>query len=172
MNMPPQIAALPVDVRRKLPVPFMNQRPDGTHDFLSIYAPHVIACVRDGLCGICGQKLGFASAFVGGPLSTKNRAYSDPPFHPRCAEYSMTVCPHILISHARRATEVRLARESGKVLTHATAILDKPSSWYISISPTRETQMRADETGLVIIAGRGTRVTAYRYDDSGKLVRA
>jgi hypothetical protein len=149
----------------------MNQRPDGSHDFLSIYGPHVVACVRDKLCGVCGQPLSFASAFVGGPLSTKNRVYSDPPFHPKCAEFSMTVCPHILISHAKRATEARIARESGKVLHHETTTLDKPQQWFISIAPTAETGLRTDETGLVIFAGRPTRVIAYSYDESGKLVR-
>lgn len=172
MTMPPQIAALPVDERRGLPIPFMNQRGDGTHDFLSIYVENVVACVRDKLCGICGQPLKFASAFVGGPLATRNRRYSDPPFHPACAEYSMTVCPHIIISHAKRATETRLERESGPVYTHETATLDKPQEWYIGIAPTAETSLRGDETGIVITSGPHTRRIRYYYDESGKLVRA
>lgn len=172
MEMPPQIALLPVDERRGLPIPFMNQRGDGTHDFLAITASHVVACVRDRLCGICGQALSHGSAFVGGPLSTANRRYSDPPFHPACARFAMTVCPHIIISHARRASEARLERESGKVLVHETSTLDKPEEWFVAIAPTAETTLRADPTGIVITSGPHTRRIRYYYDESGKLVQA
>lgn len=169
-DMPPEIAALPVDARRNLPIPFMNQRADGSHDFLSIYAPHVVACLTDNLCGVCGQPLSYASAFVGGPLSARSRVYTDPPFHPKCAEFSMTVCPHIVIPHAKRATESRMARESGPVVTHESATLDKPQEWVINIAPTVETRYEFRDDGIFIYSGKPTKRITYRYVDD-KLVR-
>ncbi|MEN1648456.1 hypothetical protein AAIH51_33530, partial [Pseudomonas aeruginosa] len=53
--------------------------------------PHL----REGLCGMCGQKLGKAMAFVGGPISIKNRLFADLPMHESCAVYAMQACPFI-----------------------------------------------------------------------------
>src|SRR5688572_15593014 len=108
MEMPESIKRLPVDEKRGLPIPLMNQAPDGTHSFVAINAKTVLRILEERLCGICGEPLSFASAFVSGPLSFQNRAYADPPFHPACAEFAMTVCPHIVIGHAKRATDARL----------------------------------------------------------------
>lgn len=156
---------LPVDDRRKLPIPYMNRRFDGTWDFLSIYAPAVIKCLNEKLCGICGEPLKFASAFVGGPLSFQSRVYSDPPFHPECAKASMRLCPHMLISHAKRATE----RRAGNVITHESATLDKPQEWVIGIAPTSETTFELARDGIYIYPGRFTKRIAYPYGEDGKL---
>lgn len=171
MEMPPQIAALPVDAKRGLPIPLMNQAPDGTHSFVAINGKTILRILQEKLCGICGTKLGFASAFVSGPLSFQNRAYSDPPFHPECAMYAMTVCPHIVISHAQRATETRLDREVGQTYTGPGAVTHKPQEWIIAIAPTAETVAHFTNEGLLIRCGKPTRAIRYTYDDNGKLVR-
>lgn len=171
MEMPESIKRLPVDEKRGLPIPLMNQAPDGTHSFVAINFKTVMRILEEKLCGICGEKLGFASAFVSGPLSFQNRAYSDPPFHPDCARFAMTVCPHIVIPHAQRATDTRVEREVGKVQNGPGAVAQKPQEWIIAIAPTAETVAHMSNVGLLIRCGKPTRAIRYTYDDSGKLVR-
>lgn len=173
MEIPEAIKRLPWDEKRNLPIPKMNQIPEGGgHSFVAINAKSVRECIEKQLCGICGEKLSFASAFVSGPLSFQNRTYADPPFHPACAEFAMTVCPHIVIPHAKRATDERLEREVGQVYSDANAVLDKPQEWVIAIAPTRETRAELSrEFGLLIRCGKPTKRISYVYDDSGKLVR-
>lgn len=170
-TVPEAISRLPVDVKRRLPIPLMNQAEDGTHSFVAINGKTVLRILEEELCGICGEKLGFASAFVSGPLSFQNRAYADPPFHPACAEFAMTVCPHIIIPHAKRATDDRLDREVGKVYNAAGSVFEKPQEWVIAIAPTRETVAHFTSEGLLIRCGNPTKRISYMYDESGKLVR-
>lgn len=158
--------SLPVDPKRKLPIPYMTQRDDGTHDFLSLYAPHVIKCLTDNLCGVCGKPLSFASAFVGGPLSARSRVYSDPPFHLECAKASMRLCPHILIGRMKRASAERV----GNAITHDSATLEKPEEWVIGIAPTNETRFDVRPDGIYIYPGKLTKRIVYTYDENGKLV--
>lgn len=171
MEMPESIKRLPVDEKRGLPIPLMNQAPDGTHSFVAINARTVMRILEEKLCGICGEGLSFAAAFVSGPMSFQNRAYSDPPFHPACAEFAMTVCPHIVIGHAQRATDNRVMREAGEVKLGPGATLDKPQEWVIAIAPTSETTAHFTREGLLIRCGKPTRRISYAYDESGKLVR-
>lgn len=116
--LPAGLAARPVDERRGIPIPWMNMRPENPNDidgeptvpdYTAIWAPTVLKCAEQRLCGICGGDLGYRFAFIGGPKSAANRSYSDPPFCLPCATAAMTLCPHIAIGHHQRAPEHRLA---------------------------------------------------------------
>lgn len=166
MELPECLRDLPVDPKRKLPIPFMNQREDGTWNFLAIHFPTLLRCIRESLCGVCGKPLGYASAFVGGPLSAQSRVYSDPAFHPECAKAAMRLCPHILIGRMKRASEERIGEDATH---HHLATLDKPAEWVIGIAPTRETEVRFAKDGAYIMPGKFTKTIRYPYDDEGRL---
>ncbi len=95
-DVPEQIARLPKD-SRGFPIFFGIQGPkEGQHDFRLMNMANVRRCIKERLCGICGEKLGYWIAFVGGPKSCTTRVFSDPPFHVECAEFAFKVCPYIL----------------------------------------------------------------------------
>jgi hypothetical protein len=93
--MPARIAALPRD-RRGYPIPFVVMR-DGRGDphFTMNDLQLVARAASDGLCSICGEKLGAWKAMAGGPASAfhPEGAYFDGPLHRECGEYALRVCP-------------------------------------------------------------------------------
>lgn len=107
--MPPGITALPRD-SRGYPITFVTLiQSDGRPDFTTIDGQKILRCVREAVCGLCGQ--GWPGpykssddhllAFIGGPISCENQNFLDPPMHIPCAEYAMQVCPHIAIDTSR-----------------------------------------------------------------------
>jgi hypothetical protein len=100
--MPARIARLERDPRG-YPIPWFVHRPaDGTIDFRVMDPRRFIQATREHRCWVCGDRLGKLFAFVGGPLSTAQRVYSDPPAHVECAEFSAKVCPFLTIPSALR----------------------------------------------------------------------
>lgn len=94
--MNPRLQARPLDVKRRVPVPFAQRiRDDGTADFAVVDGTTVLRCARERLCGLCGQELEYWLAFIGGPASMTNRVFVDPPMHPECGQDAFTLCPHI-----------------------------------------------------------------------------
>lgn len=90
---PTAIAALEKD-GRGYPIPaFATRYPDGRADFKIVDPEAWTLSVTKRRCGICGGKISGLFAFVGGPLSTKNRSYLDAGMHKDCAEYALKVCP-------------------------------------------------------------------------------
>lgn len=89
---PARIAKLPLDPRG-YPIPW----------FVSVAADLRFADGRKkcrafqfDLCWVCGEKLlPNVYAFVGGPLSVRNRIFGDWASHVECAEYSVKACPFI-----------------------------------------------------------------------------
>lgn len=91
---------MPRDLLRGFPILFTQQPPiDGWepstegHDFRMVIVERVQQCVDQRLCGVCGKRLEYWMAFVGGPVSVKNRAFVDPAMHVDCALYAVQVCP-------------------------------------------------------------------------------
>jgi hypothetical protein len=165
-QVPVQLSGLAYDARRKVPVPYMNVLSDGTVDFSGISAAAVIECGRDRLCGICHQPLTYWIAFVGGPLSTANRAYTDPPFHRGCAEFAMEHCPHIKVRNHRRTPEDRLADDTW---VSPDGKWEKPDQWIIGL--TRDYQMVAHRGGLLFRTAPIKDTLVYEYNDDNILER-
>jgi hypothetical protein len=60
------------------------------------------ACVRYGMCWLCGKPLGRHRVFVLGPMCVITRVNSEPPSHRDCAEYAVRVCPFLTKPNMRR----------------------------------------------------------------------
>jgi len=111
--MPERIAARPRDPRG---YPYLYML--GEEQFISITPERLVNCIQRRLCGICGCRLDYWIAFVGGPRSIENRTFTDPPFHRECVDYAASVCPYLLLgsydrSKLRRAQEAQLADPTG-----------------------------------------------------------
>lgn len=104
-DVPRTIAALKRD-RRGYPIPWFVATPGAGQpiDFRVMDDAKAIRAIKQRLCWVCGTTMGSNLAFVGGPLSTAQRLYTDLPMHVSCAEFSMKVCPFIAIPSAHRRT--------------------------------------------------------------------
>jgi hypothetical protein len=113
--------------RRGYPVPWIVQRDlTGRPFFVMNDVAKVVACGRQKLCGICGQKLERDSWLIGGPGAAfhEHGAFLDPPMHKACATYALRVCPYIaarytgrvdeaLVSHGKWDPRQRTIKEDG-----------------------------------------------------------
>lgn len=109
--LPPRIAKLFTD-KRGFPTPwfvtFFDQHGapcsygQGEPDFRVADTRKVPQAIRNGLCWVCGEKLGAFKAFVIGPMCTITRTSSEPPCHSECAMFSVQACPFLLRPKMRR----------------------------------------------------------------------
>jgi hypothetical protein len=161
--LPEKMKHLARDERRKVPIPVMNVNPVGEVNFAVVSNEKVIQCGRDRECGICGKPLDYWIAFVGGPISAKNGAYSDPPFHKECAMAAMQFCPHLARKVHRRTADEKMPDGSWK---SEGAVEDKPAQWIIGL--TRDYTMLPWGKGVLFKCNVRHRI-AYEYDDKGNL---
>jgi hypothetical protein len=99
---PARLAARPVDPRRGLPIPYVSEQDDGSVNFAVINGGRVLECVRDRLCGLCGQRQDVLVAFVGGLGGFRQRMYTDPPGHVDCMRAAVDLCLYLAIERHRR----------------------------------------------------------------------
>lgn len=102
-DLPARIARLPVD-RRGYPIPKFVKWIDGEPDFRVISEMHMLACIKQQACWICGDPLGANKVFVIGPMCCINRVASEPPCHLECALFAARHCPFLAIPSAKRRT--------------------------------------------------------------------
>jgi hypothetical protein len=94
-NMPDSIRTLPRD-RRGYPVPAFVHWIDGEPDFRIISPTHMVDCVTNHKCWICGQPIREKTcSFVLGPMCAVNRINSEPPSHNACAVFAGINCPFL-----------------------------------------------------------------------------
>jgi hypothetical protein len=170
IEVPKFLAHLPTE--RGMPVPFTNQHPDFewetltemgvTSRFAVMSVIQQIRCARERLCGICGQKLSYWIAFVGGPLSSESRAYVDPPMHEECAEFVMQTCPYV--AHSATKRNPQLDEED---LTPQGFDAGQPAHWVVGV--TRSYDWRLSAKGATFIAGAWHHQLVWRYDEAGLL---
>ncbi len=99
--LPKRMMGLPVD-KRGYPVPKFVEWIDGDPDFRVMSTKHFQACVRRGVCWLCGYPLGQFKVFVIGPMCCLNRISSEPPSHYECARFAATACPFLTRPKAKR----------------------------------------------------------------------
>ncbi len=163
---PPTLMARPIDERRQLPVPYVNEHVrDGVEvtDFTSVNRKRALHAGQARLCGLCGTSLGYWIAFVGGPNALRFRDFSDPPAHPACALAALGLCPHMALAHARRArhshpdTRVPIGFDDSK-----------PTEWCVAI--TRDYRVGTDRGSVIFRAAPFRSVHRWHYDTEGHLV--
>jgi hypothetical protein len=99
--MSPRIAALPVDARG-YPVPWFVDYLNGEPEFRAMDPKKWRRAVKEGLCWVCGQRLGAHLAFVLGPMCAITRTTAEPPCHLECAQWSAINCPFLARPKAKR----------------------------------------------------------------------
>jgi hypothetical protein len=100
--MPQEIALLPLD-KRGYPVPkFASWDADGNPDFVLVDTKFFARAINEGLCWICGGRLGKRMWFVTGPMCTITRTSSEPPCHRGCAIFAVKNCPFMTKPMAKR----------------------------------------------------------------------
>jgi hypothetical protein len=83
---------------RGYPVPwFVDDLKDegGEPDFRIADGRKLIKALKEGLCWVCGQRLGSTFAFTIGPMCAVQRVNSEPPSHKECAVFSAIACPFL-----------------------------------------------------------------------------
>lgn len=100
---PDRMAGLPRHPASGFVVPFFAAVIGGVPDLKILDERKQLLCLRDKLCAICGQRLGYWVSFITGPEGVKNRTVHDTGMHRECAEYSLRVCPYLARPGARRA---------------------------------------------------------------------
>jgi hypothetical protein len=98
--------ALPLD-ERGYPVPWFVDWLDGKPEFRAMDPRKWREAVRERLCWVCGERLGYWMTFVIGPMCAINRTTAEPPCHPECATWSAKNCPFLSRPHmVRREDDV------------------------------------------------------------------
>ena len=128
---PPRIARLPRD-KRGYPIPWNVLRGvDDTPIFTVNDDRRHFQAMREGLCPICGERLGRWKWFVGGPRSAfdPNGWYLDLPGHHECERFALAVCPYLAMPQYLKRVDVPDPSKLGDVtpiLLDRTQIADRP----------------------------------------------
>ena len=81
---------------RGYPIPFfVDYLPDGNPEFRAMDPVKFGRCLKEGLCWVCGKKLGAYRTFVIGPMCAITRTTAEPPSHRECAIWSAKACPFL-----------------------------------------------------------------------------
>lgn len=129
---PPRMQRLELD-KRGIPIPWGVFRDlDGEPHFTINDEHKRERMMAEGLCSICGGKLGRGLWFVGGPLSAYHAGgcYIDPPMHQECMRYALQVCPYLAAPRYERRIEARTlkgARTPPMIMVDPTAIPERPA---------------------------------------------
>lgn len=102
LTIPARIAALRLDPKRGVPVPWFVAWIDGQPDFRVIDVGKFRDAIRFKQCWVCGQEVGRNLSFLIGPMCAISRTTSEPPCHDECATYSARACPFLAHPRQRR----------------------------------------------------------------------
>jgi hypothetical protein len=165
-DVPEFLRHLPVDQRRKLPVPFMNVIDDDRWDFTTITGPQVDRCIDEGLCSVCGRPLNYWISFVGNEKSGANHRFTDPPMHEECALASLRLCPIMQHGNMARAKAPRVKPRDGETVILPNSSRVRPGAWVMAITQ-RYTVKSLAGYPPSFISGPYKRVRAWRNKDDG-----
>jgi hypothetical protein len=148
--LPPRFLKLPLD-HRGYPVPkFVWHKPDGTYDFRVIEPGWPSKCMRNGLCWLCGEKLGKFMCFVIGPMCAINRNTAEPPCHRECAEFAVQACPFMRFPNRKRDEEA-LPEDGVKAGGDAAMIMRNPGVTLLWITKSYRPYRAHDGSTLIEI---------------------
>lgn len=104
-DIPKELAHLKID-EKGYPIPFFAPIIDGKPNFKFQDEKKRDLCLLRKLCPICGKKLPKDYSYIiTGPLGLQNRISSDAMMHRVCAEFSLSVCPHLYFYKSERKIE-------------------------------------------------------------------
>jgi hypothetical protein len=118
---------------RGYPIPYLvwRDKHGRPHFTINDEGRRLEALTRD-LCSICGQPLGGARWFTGGPRSAfdENGCYTDPPTHEQCLHYAMVACPYMASPNWARRIDAKTVkpedREDTRIFMDNSMIPDRP----------------------------------------------
>jgi hypothetical protein len=155
-DLPVDLADRPFDEEYGLPIPFVNEFDDGSHDFGAINRRRSIQCALSRLCGMCGTSLEYDIAFLGGPKAAESRSFTDPPMHVGCAEAALRLCPH-LARHATAPSDRSGGEAEGRrrlrpgVTTADLFSGDRPAEWVLYLTHNFEIERATAEGGGLVL---------------------
>lgn len=181
-ELPPRIAALPVD-ERGYPVPFFVAWIEGKPEFRIADSAKLVRCVMEKLCWVCGQKLGRHMAFVIGPMCSVNRITAEPPSHLDCAEWSVKGCPFLskpqMVRREDELTEANKENVAGEMITRNPGVIliwvtrsyrilkdpsgkplfeigepEETSWWRLGRTATRSEVLESIESGILLLEAK------------------
>jgi hypothetical protein len=130
VTVPDRVARLPRDPRG-YPVPW-NVLREGDAVFFTVNDDRKTwRALREGLCPICGERLGRWVWFVGGPRAAfdPDGCYIDLPGHKDCMEFALQTCPYLAAPKYLGRVDVihpeKLPPEA-RILIDETMIADRP----------------------------------------------
>lgn len=91
---PPRLQRRPVDPRG-YPIPYTVPVVNGVPQFRTTDLHATSYCIKNHLCGMCGQELVGWIAVIGGPDEFSQKVFSDPGMHEECARYALEACPFL-----------------------------------------------------------------------------
>jgi hypothetical protein len=128
---PARIARLPRD-KRGYPIPWnVLTAEDGTAFFTVNDDRKSWRALREGLCPICGERLGKWLWLAGGPRSAfdEKGMYLDLPMHRECVEYALATCPYLAAPHYSGRIDVvnpELLPSEAKLMLDETMLPQRP----------------------------------------------
>ena len=140
ISLPQCMEHLPTDPRG-YPVPNFATYRNGKYDFTEVDPAAYGNAIVYKRCHITGLALGKEIAFVGGPISIGNRAFSDAGMLPDAARYAMQACP--FIAAPKFAYAARTAPKAGGHLSP-----DRPKIFGLGVASSYRVESRG---GQVII---------------------
>src|SRR5579862_398314 len=167
LTVPDTLAARPWDARRGVPIPPVSvHERDGRAvvDFVTVNGPIALALARARDCSLCGQRMGYWVAFLGGPASHAQRRYLDPPAHPECMLAAVRLCPFIALRHHRRAPEHRVGPDTASPPGYEHG---QPDRWLLGI--TRRYRVEIQDDIAVYLPAAFKRTRTFDYDAAGHI---
>ncbi len=141
---------------RGFPVPYTTlTRADGTHDFKVTDETTRAECLSRRLCALCGEKLDYWIAFIGGESLIDLREFYDPAMHEDCARYAAVACPFLANSEASYASPNYAPGEVAH--THYVASSERPKRMGLYVTRSYqvvERRISATETVQIVRAGK------------------
>jgi len=168
---PPKLQGRPL--YHGFPIPYSVVVVDGVPDFRISDEKKRTACVRDKLCGLCGQPMTSNFCFMGGPSAAQYKIFFDPAMHRECASYAMKVCPYFAFKNHQFAEleGIHQKHEGGEFkivdLEHRE---EKPDRLMILTTDSFDAAIHAEDKNRTVYA-RANRVKSidwFRWNSDGR----
>lgn len=100
-------------IYRGYPVPyFVPKDENGIYQLKYASAEKMNSCLAYHKCCVCFKPLTKEDYwFISGPMGLQNQTDGHTPMHKCCAEYSLSICPHLFFEKTHRTSDESLAQQ-------------------------------------------------------------